>query len=64
VEVTVRTSSEGTPLLYVLHHGEVTREIPLPPGTHRDLLTGRSLSGVVSLEPRQVLILETAGAGS
>ncbi len=58
VEVTVRTSAEGPPLLYLLHHGDATREIPLPPGTHRDLLSGRQLSGVVSLEPRQVMILE------
>jgi beta-galactosidase len=62
IEVTVRASPEGAPLLYVLHHGGEPREIALPHGTHRDLLSGRELAGVVLLEPRDVLILEAVTA--
>jgi beta-galactosidase len=60
IEVTVRTSPEGGPLLYVLHHGHEPRTIVLPAGTYRDLLSGHELTGEVLLEPRDVLILEAA----
>jgi beta-galactosidase len=58
VEVTVRATPDGPPLLYLLNHGPVPRSVPLPPGRHVDLLTGHELESVVSLAPREVLILE------
>jgi beta-galactosidase len=58
VEVAVRVSPSGRTLLYLLNHGQVLGEVPLPAGTHPDLLTGRAFTGRVSLDPGAVVILE------
>jgi len=58
LEVSARVSPEGKTLLYLLNHnaGTVTEHLP-PNRAYTDLLTGRSVSGQVALEPSAVLIL-------
>ncbi len=58
IEVTVRESEAGPPLLYLLNHGHGTREIPLPAGAHTDRLSGTTFHETATLGPGDVLILE------
>jgi beta-galactosidase len=44
-------------VLYVLNHASEVREIELLAGVFTDLLTGREVSGSVSLAPRDVVLL-------
>lgn len=64
VEVSVRVSPAGRPLLYLLNHGSVVRDVPLPGDTHVDLLTGRTFSRSATLAPHDVLILGDRGSMS
>jgi beta-galactosidase len=58
VEVTVR-QKEDQRLLFLLNHAENDRDVSLPrPMT--DLLSGRSVERMVSLEPNEVMILHDA----
>ena len=63
VEVTVRVSDLTGPLLYVINHAAEPRRVPLPPGNHRDLLTGTLFSAELSLQPSACFILEPPPAG-
>lgn len=64
IEVTVRVSPGGESLLYLLNHGQASREVPLAGEAYSDLLTGRALSRSVTLAPGEVLILDDQGATS
>ena len=60
VEVTARVSPSGETLLYLLNHSEDTVTQALPPGAHRDLLSGALAQDNADLPPRGVLILAPA----
>ena len=57
VEVTVRVSPSGEPLLYLLNHGDAPQTVRLLAGVHTDALSGRTFEGAATLAPRDVLIL-------
>ena len=57
VEVMPRVSPNGETLLYVLNHTAEPVTWPLPNANFTDLLTGRALSGAVTLKGRGVFIL-------
>ena len=57
VEVTQRTSPDGTRLLYLLNHNPDAVTVALPYATFTDLLTGETLSGTATLAGRGVRVL-------
>ncbi len=57
VEVSVRISPSGEPLLYLINHTADTHTVPLPAGLHHDLLTRTARQGDATLAPDEVLIL-------
>ncbi|MDF3057115.1 MAG: Beta-galactosidase [Rariglobus sp.] len=58
VEVAVRVSPEGSPLLYLINHMPEDRVVPLPAGEYHDLLTGAVVHEETGLAPRGVRILQ------
>lgn len=56
VEVMVRKGKDGTAQTYVLNHSPQTQTVALP-NRCRDLLTQKSVDGVLALPPRGVAIL-------
>jgi beta-galactosidase len=59
IEVTERWQGDQC-LLFVLNHNSIVSEISLD-DTYTDLLSEKTLSGTVSLDPREVLILVQTG---
>jgi beta-galactosidase len=57
IEVAVRVAPTGQALLYLLNHGTAPQDVPLAPGTHVDLLTGKTFAGRAVVGPREVLLL-------
>jgi beta-galactosidase len=59
VEVTRRQSTQGTSVTFVLNHTNKPQSVQVA-GTSKDLLTGSTHSGSVSLEPYGVSVLQSA----
>jgi beta-galactosidase len=57
----LRRQAGDTTLLYLLNHNHAPVELPLERPAH-DLITGRQLSGALTLEPLGVAVLAIAGA--
>ena len=57
VEILPRVSPGGETLLYLLNHNARAVTVPLPEGSHTDLLTGQPLSGEAALDAYGVRIL-------
>lgn len=57
VEVTERVKANGERHLYLVHHGKQSANVPLPEGTHRDLLTDETFEGSLSMAQYDVRIL-------
>ena len=55
IEVTQRWQADQR-LLFVLNHNAIAEEISLD-NTYTDLITGKTFSGTITIEPREVLIL-------
>ena len=55
-----RRVKDGKQFLFVLNHNDGDAAVDLGPAERIDLLSGRTLSGAVTLAPKDVLILESA----
>ncbi|MDR0668735.1 MAG: beta-galactosidase [Treponema sp.] len=57
VEITLRGPEQGG-VFFLLNHNDKDAEVDLGGGPYTDLLTGQSVSGAITIPPRDVLILE------
>lgn len=58
IETTVRTNPQGDSLRYILNHNTERMSFSLPDGNYRELITGETVSGNVTIPKHGVMILQ------